>query len=278
MIRPAAPAVQMPDELRVLSALRAVVGASAGQVWTEACRRAGLAPPTAPTPEALQLALVELTRSPGVERVVAMSQLIRLRTARAHGRRSGGQQVTDELTPTRVGQTAGAARDDARADLRRLRAITDLRFGDPTVLRRLHELVEEASRRVGADIGMCNLVLDQAQMFTASTGIDGMWFDEAGGTPVEWSFCVHAVERDAPFVVEDATADPGLAENPMVADGTIRSYLGVPLHAADGTPVGALCTIAQTARSFTSVELRTLRELADEAERLLSGPGADVER
>lgn len=81
------PTTAMPDEPVVLAALTAALGPEGRRVWVDACRRVALEPPTATTPETLQLVLVELTRCDGVARVVGMSQLIRLRTARVRAAR-----------------------------------------------------------------------------------------------------------------------------------------------------------------------------------------------
>jgi GAF domain-containing protein len=47
--------------------------------------------------------------------------------------------------------------------------------------------------------------------------------------PDELSFCAYVVATRQALEVPDALAHPVFAENPAVAAGAIRSYLGVPL-------------------------------------------------
>lgn len=160
------------------------------------------------------------------------------------------------------------ARRAVLADPERLTALTALKL-DPDTVAGLQELVAEVGERLGMPIALCNLLLDDAQVFVATRGLEGTWLSDVGGTPSEWAFCTNVVERNAPFVVEDATQDPVLAVNPLVVHDNVRSYLGVPLTDGWGTVVGSMCTLDAVPRTFSGADLAVLRELATAAERLL---------
>jgi PAS domain S-box-containing protein len=68
------------------------------------------------------------------------------------------------------------------------------------------------------------------------------------------------LERNAPLVVADVAADPGLRANPWVANG-VRFYAGVPIGTGDG-PVGALAVLGRDPRSAGDGLLDALRDAA----------------
>ncbi len=98
---------------------------------------------------------------------------------------------------------------------------------------------------------------------------DRQWFKSEQGlnitqTPREQSFCAHAMLGDQPMVVRDASLDPRFSVNPLVTGSPdIRFYVGVPLRAADGTPLGALCGIDTKPRDIDQRELDILGDLAN---------------
>lgn len=133
----------------------------------------------------------------------------------------------------------------------------DVSDGDATI----DAALETAARTLGLPVALATVVLDDAQHFVAARGLSG-WLADAGGTPIEWSFCRHAVADRAPFVVEDATRHPALASNPLVTEDGIRCYAGAPLVTSAGQAVGALCVIGHAPRTFSAEEIAQLEALA----------------
>lgn len=146
----------------------------------------------------------------------------------------------------------------------RLQAIADLELNAPEVDEVLQELTRQASRALDLPIALVSVVLDGAQYFAASQGLEG-WIKEAGGTPVEWSFCQHAVRSKEPLVIEDAGADERVQESPLVTQDGIGCYCGVPLITSTGHAVGTLCVIGPQQRAFTEEERARVAELARKA-------------
>ncbi len=95
----------------------------------------------------------------------------------------------------------------------RLREIADLGLNDSDIDGILSEIAAEAAAHFGLPVALVSIVLEQAQYFRGSHGLDG-WMATAGGTPAAWSFCQHVVRNRAPFVVDDVTG-PRLLVHPL---------------------------------------------------------------
>ena len=152
-------------------------------------------------------------------------------------------------------------------DAARLEEIAELGLLSPEVDPILKDVATRAAAAMGLPVSLVSVVLDEALHVAASYGIDGMWLDEAGGHPVEWSFCATSVRTREPFVVESATAHPEHRSNPLVTQDGVRCYAGVPLISSRGFVLGNLCVVGMEARTFSESELASLRALAGEAVR-----------
>ena len=114
-----------------------------------------------------------------------------------------------------------------------------------------------ASGALGVPIALVSLVENTRQWFKSKKGI------EVCETPIEHSFCAHAIQRDEVFVVPDATTDNRFADNPLVVgDPGIRFYAGMPLKMADGVRIGTVCVIDSKPRQLKQHEAQLLRDLA----------------
>ncbi|QOL14911.1 sensor domain-containing diguanylate cyclase [Dickeya dianthicola] len=81
--------------------------------------------------------------------------------------------------------------------------------------------------------------------------------------PIEFSFCVHTVNANAPLVIPDTLLDERFATNPMVTGADpIRFHAGYPLRSSLGTPLGALCLYHHQPRAFSDEEMQQLSDLA----------------
>jgi len=106
-------------------------------------------------------------------------------------------------------------------------------------------------------IALVTLIDDKRQWFKACLGVDFL------ETDLEQSFCVHNMDEDVLMVVEDATADPWFADNPLVTgEPGIRFYAGAPLVSPDGYVLGSLCAIDTRPRVAADMKLEVLRDLA----------------
>ena len=115
---------------------------------------------------------------------------------------------------------------------------------------------------------------------------DRQWFKAELGlgvrqTPLSLSFCAHAVAHQDLLSIRDATKDVRFATNPLVTgEPKIRFYAGVPILAADGTPIAALCVLDTLPRpeGVTEEQRTALKILASQVQTQLELRRAIVER
>ncbi len=140
----------------------------------------------------------------------------------------------------------------------------------------LRAAVRAAAQRLDAPTALVNVVYDDAVGVLSSHGLEG-WMRDAGGVPVEWSFCRYPVAHAGVFAVGDLAREPALCANPLVARDGLGSYAGAPLVTSRGQSVGALCVIGPDPRTFTDDDLAALRAFADALARHLEArAGADA--
>lgn len=133
---------------------------------------------------------------------------------------------------------------------------------------RFQRLVDMAKSVFDVDICLITLLDAERQWFKACVGL------QIPGTERSVSFCGHAIQDDAIFVVEDALADPRFRDNPLVTGPPfIRFYAGAPLVIAEEVRIGTLCVIHTDRRTFSETDACTLRQFADIArDELLRRP------
>lgn len=142
----------------------------------------------------------------------------------------------------------------AVADPARLAAIESYRLGGHAGDSDLDAVVAYMARAVHAPIAIINLVGPDQQCFPAEHGVGAPF----ATVPDQLSFCAYVVALRAPLQVFDAQEHPIFRDNPAVAAGAIRSYLGVPLIDEDGFVLGSLGVFDDEPREFTAAELDVL--------------------
>jgi PAS domain S-box-containing protein len=127
------------------------------------------------------------------------------------------------------------------------------------------ELTVLAAEICQTPISLITLVDEKRQWFKSTHGI------EVRETPVEESFCAHAIQQPLEtMVVKDARADERFRYNPHVNGNlNIVFYAGVPLVDANNYPLGTLCVIDHQPRELSDSQLKSLQVLAKSVVRLL---------
>lgn len=101
---------------------------------------------------------------------------------------------------------------------------------------------------------------------------DRQWFKSAQGTtltesPVEISFCVHALRAGQALVLDRLDQDERFCDFSIVCgEPHVRFYAGVPLRAPEGKLVGTLCILDHKPPEFSETDLAALQDLAACAE------------
>lgn len=161
--------------------------------------------------------------------------------------------------------TSPANTPDPITDIDRLVDISTYDLEAVQMREALHGYAQRAAAALGLPVGLVTIVLDGAQYTAGSYGIDGTWIGDAGGTPVEWSFCRNVVRTGAPYIIEDASTHALEYDNPLVVEDGARSYAGAPLVSPAGNVLGACCVIGFEPHQFSNDDLEQLAMLADEA-------------
>lgn len=139
----------------------------------------------------------------------------------------------------------------------RIAAVHRLGLLDTEAEERFDRHTRIAAAALDAPIALVTLVDRDRQWFKSHQGFD---FSE---TPRDIGFCSHAILDDKPFVITDALRDDRFAENPaVVGDPHVRFYAGIPLRAADGARVGALCIVDHRPRNLSAAQLKMLQDIA----------------
>ena len=82
------------------------------------------------------------------------------------------------------------------------------------------------------------------------------------------TFCNETIRGRSPTVVTDARTDERFTTNPLVTgEPYLRFYAGYPLTGPGGWPVGTLCVMDQTPRTFSVEDENDLRAFACAAQQ-----------
>lgn len=149
---------------------------------------------------------------------------------------------------------------------RRRLAIARYNILDSAAERDFDNLTVLAAEVFGASFAAISFIDRARQWLKAEQGLG------IAETPIEQSFCAHALESPDIFLVEDASLDPMFDANPLVTGHPhIRFYAGMRVLANDGTPIAAICVMDRVPRpgGLTEAQRLTLQILASQVESLL---------
>lgn len=139
----------------------------------------------------------------------------------------------------------------------RLAALDRYQVLDTPRERAFDDIAELASEICGTPIAVVNLIGAGRQFFKAEVGLG------VRETPLETSFCGHAILQEDFMLVPDATLDSRFAGNPLVTgDPGLRFYAGAILKTQDGHALGTLCVLDYQTRTLTEQQMGALRRLA----------------
>lgn len=134
---------------------------------------------------------------------------------------------------------------------------------------------------VGAPYAQVSLLGASDQVIAAVHGLD---INLAGRRkPLERSLCTVTAAAGAPLVIADAVSHPWVQQLPPVLSGLVGSYLGAPLHSADGVLLGSVCVFDRRRRDWDERDVASVvavaKPVAAELEqhaRAMEAPSAAV--
>jgi signal transduction histidine kinase/ActR/RegA family two-component response regulator len=144
-----------------------------------------------------------------------------------------------------------------RNELERQKALRALSLLDTPAEERFDRLLRVAKNALNIPIAFLNLIDSDRQWCKSAPG------NKRESTPRIYSFCAHTILEEGPMTVRDTLQDIRFIDNPLVTGGPcFRSYLGIPLLAENGQPVGSLCVLDVKPRVFTPREIEIALDLA----------------
>ena len=120
------------------------------------------------------------------------------------------------------------------------------------------------ARLCDVPFAVINLIAEGRQWFKAEIGFG------VRETPLESSFCAHAILQEELFVVPDTTKDERFDGNPLVTgEPNLRFYAGSLLKSDDGFPLGTLCVLDTEPRTLSAEQVDALEVLSEQVMKLL---------
>lgn len=147
------------------------------------------------------------------------------------------------------------------SDPDRLEALKKTGMLDPQAEEAFDRITRLATRLLGVEVSLISVVDSEKQVFKSHDGLPAHIATDPQ-TPLSHSFCQYVVAHNRGLAVHDARAHPLLAHNGAVKDMNIIAYMGEPIHAPTGEPIGSLCAIHADVRVWQSEDQTTLRDLA----------------
>jgi GAF domain-containing protein len=129
--------------------------------------------------------------------------------------------------------------EDEGDHLRRARLFALSLIDEGPSARVLKELLARTAEAFAVPLAVMSLTLDDTAWFEVYTP-PGAELSQMQRGLLDESFCSYVLESGQPVVVQNASAHPAFASNPLVRNGTIASAAGVPLTTPDGDVLGSL--------------------------------------
>lgn len=83
--------------------------------------------------------------------------------------------------------------------------------------------------------------------------------------------CQYAIMSNEVLVIEDTSEDPRTSKNPLIREGNIRFYVGVPLLDESGNALGTICVIDFEPKKLAQKQINSLKELGKAVIKILLG-------
>lgn len=141
----------------------------------------------------------------------------------------------------------------------RIEALKRYKILDTTPENAFDNVAKLAAQIFEVPVALISLVDTNRVFFKANIGMGNV-----KNTPRGISLCSLAILNPEVTVFEDATIEPCLLANPLVAgEFGLKFYAGAPLITHDGLAIGTLCIVDKKIRSFTANDTEILKGLAN---------------
>jgi two-component sensor histidine kinase len=155
----------------------------------------------------------------------------------------------------------------------RLQALSRYHVLDTPAEAAFDDLTRTIAHVCHTPIAAITLVVDDRHWCKSQIGFDQQ------DTPIDFSFCAHAILEPEPLVIGDTTKDERFVRHPMVVGAPfLRFYAGAALETPDGWPIGTLCVLDYQPRDLADPDLEALKALARQVMVLMELGRANAEQ
>ena len=205
-----------------------------------------------------------------VARAVAAQMVVDQRLADSPGLDELLAHLSDSTVFTQTGLPSVMA---AIVDPDRLRALHETGLLDSPPEEVYDRITRAAAAALDAPHAALSLIDVDRQFFKSKFGMGG---DSAAErqTTLDRSMCQYAVADGTSLIVEDARLDPMFKNHPVVLEGSVVAYLGIPLMDGEGNAVGTLCVFDNKPRLWGAGHVQILSDLAKLAAERIFSPGS----
>lgn len=144
-------------------------------------------------------------------------------------------------------------------EIDRLKSLHRLNLLNTEPEARFEKITQLAKSIFGCRAAAVSLVDETRTWFKSHPGLD---YSE---TPLDQSICVHTIQQDDVFVIENTALSPLFASEPPPVTGLsdVGFYAGTPLYSIDGYKIGTLSLFDPSPRTFSDEDKLRLKWLAD---------------
>lgn len=113
-----------------------------------------------------------------------------------------------------------------------------------------------ASQMLKVPGALITIVLPDRQVTIAAEGV------ATTDISIEDSYCSHVIGTGREFAVNNSPEHPLVCDTSFARDGTVVSYLGVPIANYKGIVIGVLCVFDTVERHWTAADVGMLTQLS----------------
>lgn len=119
-------------------------------------------------------------------------------------------------------------------------------------------ITRATSEVFNAPIALISFIEEDRYWFKPNIGLD-----EHEHLPIELAFCMHTINSEGIFVVNDASIDELFKNNPLViGKPNIRFFVGAPISLPLGEKIGSLCVIDSKPNQLNDYKVAALEGFA----------------
>lgn len=121
-------------------------------------------------------------------------------------------------------------------------------------------LTKMATKLLKVPVSLISIADAEDQYFKSFDGLGQPWVEDRT-SPRSARYCRHVVETGDVLLIENASQDEQLKNDPVTLQMGVMAYLGIPMTLTNGKTLGSFCVIDTKPHLWTSEEISIMCEL-----------------